>query len=616
MSCSSGREVDIIIAGGGTSGCVIASRLAEADPSLRILILEAGPPTLDDPAHIQPARYLSHLLPGSITTRAIVGKESEHLGGRAPVILCGQCLGGGSSVNFAMYARPAASDYDDWESIHGNPGWGSKDLIPFLKMTETYQVQENCATHGYSGPLGISYGGLFTNVGKQFLEVAAQYDTARTTTDDINGMYECNAYGRWQKFIDARTGRRSDVPHNYLYNHNYQNVEILTGYLVKRVLFEGERAVGVEYLPNTRFRPDEAASGERIVRARILVVVSAGAFGSPGILERSGIGTSSLLVPLGITPLVDLPGVGENYQDHNVIFAPYLADEEAETIDGIARSDPQELDRWNSVWLESGTGLMAHNSIDSGIKLRPTEEELKEIGPDFEHQWKNFYADAPDKPALWFGSLAMYVGDPSTVPPRKYYSIGYFLEYPILSGYVHITSADDPYAAPDFDPKYLHDAGDLALMRWGYKRGREIARRMHLYRGEFLPSHPTFPEGSKAKCHDNVRPVPVSAPEIEYTAEDNEAIDNYTRKMLGTTWHSLGTCAMKARDKGGVVDSNLNVYGVTSLKVADMSIAPSNVSANTYSTALAIGEKAASIILHELGRRNSGCENPRQRCLL
>ncbi|KZT68076.1 GMC oxidoreductase [Daedalea quercina L-15889] len=600
MSGVPSTEVDIVIAGGGTSGLVIASRLAEADPSLSILVLEAGPPTHEDLAHVQPARYLSHLLPGSKTVRFYEGRKTEELGGRGVVVPCGQCLGGGSSVNFTVYARPAASDFDDWENTYGNVGWGSKDLIPLLRKSETYQAEGSAETHGYSGPLKVSYGGLFTNVGQQFLEVAARYDTKRSLIDDPNGLFKCNAYGRWQKYISAENGRRSDVPHHYIYNRDFPRLEIRTGYLVKRVVFEGNRAVGVEYSSNARFRPEEP-QGLLVARARKLVLVTAGTFGSPALLERSGIGSAALLRKLRVEPLVDLPGVGENYQDHQVVFCPYLARDEAETLDGIVRSDSDELEKWDAQWMKDGSGLMAHNGIDAGGKLRPSADELKVIGPQFRRRWESYFRDAPDKPVIWFGAVSEYVGDPSTVPKRKYLTIGYYVQYPASIGYVHITSADDVSAAPDFDPGFLQREEDLVLLRWGYKCSREFARRMSLYCGEYLPSHPKFAEGSQARCSSEGTPVAIDAPALQYNAEDDKAIDDYSRRMVQTSWHSLGTCAMKPCEQGGVVDSCLNVYGVTGLKVADMSIAPSNVCANTYSTALVIGEKAATIIMQELG---------------
>ncbi|OCH90856.1 alcohol oxidase [Obba rivulosa] len=592
---------DIVIAGGGTAGCIIAGRLAAADPSLKILVLEAGPPTLDDVLHTQPARYLYHLRPDSTTVKFNVAKPSPHVAGRSIVVPCGQCLGGGSSVNFTMYTRAAASDYQDWETVHGNKGWGFNDLLPLLRKCETYQVAPGKETHGYEGPLKVSYGGLYSNIGKDFLDIAAQYDKTRGRTDDPNSLLEINAYGRWQKWIDAKTGKRSDTAHHYVYNQSHQrNLHVKTGYLVKRVIFENNRAVGVEYIPNVRFQPD-ASLEPLIARASKLVVLSAGTFGSPAILERSGIGAAAVLEQAGVAQRVDLPGVGENYQDHQVIFAPFCASEESATLDGIVRSEPEEVEKWSAQWAQDGQGLMASNALDAGVKIRPSPEELKAVGPDFAPRWQEYFADAPDKPIMWLGPISVFTGDPSIAPARKYFGIGYFVEYPASIGHVHITSGEDVNAPADFDPAYLTGTGDLAIMNYGYKRAREFARRMPAYRGEFTPMHPAFPEGSTVVCKMGAMPVAVDAPDLEYTPEEERAIEEYTRQFVGTAWHSLGTCAMKSRDKGGVVDPKLNVYGVEGLKVADLSVAPSNVSANTYSTAVLIGEKAAVTIAEELG---------------
>ncbi|KAJ7455242.1 GMC oxidoreductase-domain-containing protein [Mycena galericulata] len=591
-------EFDVIFAGGGTSGCLIAGRLAAAEPSLRILILEAGEHTRGLPAHTQPARYFSHLAPTSTTVTFNVAKPSEHIGGRSLITPSARCLGGGSSVNFAMYTRPAASDYDDWETVYGNSGWGSRDLIPLLKKTETYQVKEGEPTHGYSGPLKVSYGGAYTNVGKQFLDVASQYDPGRGITEDINGLFSCDQYGRWQKWIDADKGTRSDVPHHFIYNQSHnQNLQVLHGCRVKRVIFENTRAVGVEFVNDTVLNPD-ADQTVRIARASRLVVVSAGAFGSPMILERSGIGGLDVLQTHGVSPLVDLPGVGQNYQDHNVVFVPYLASEEAETLDALFRGDKDEEAKLVAQWESHGTGLVAHNGLDAGAKLRPTTKDLQELGPEFETRWKTYFEHAPDKPVIWIGPVSAYLGDPSLAPPRKYYSVGYYTQYPVSRGHVHISSEDNANALPDFDSGFLSNPADLATLKWGYKKSREFARRLNIYRGEYLPGNPVFSEGSEARCNDVAIPVDVSAADITYTKEDDAAIEAYNRNFVQTAWHSLGTCAMKPRSELGVVDERLNVYGVQGLKI---SIAPANVAANTYSTALVIGEKAAVIIAQELG---------------
>lgn len=157
----------------------------------------------------------------------------------------------------------------------------------------------------------------------------------------------------------------------------------MTGYAVKRIIFEdGRTASLVQFLLNLRVHPN-AEPEVHIARAEKLVIVCAGAFGSPAILERSGIGSTKLMQKLGIETMVDLPGVGENYQDHNVLFTPYLVGDEADTLDGIIRSNEVELAKWSTQWLKEGTGLMAHNGVDAGVKIRPSEKELKAIGPEF-----------------------------------------------------------------------------------------------------------------------------------------------------------------------------------------------------------------------------------------
>ncbi|TRM64391.1 GMC oxidoreductase-domain-containing protein [Schizophyllum amplum] len=597
-------QYDIIFAGGGCAACVAAGRLAAADPSLKILILEAGEHTKDLDAHIQPFRYFSHLAPTSKTVTFNAGKPSPTIGNRSIITPSGRCLGGGSSVNFTMYNRAAASDFDDWKNVYKNPGWGCDDLLPLLKKMETYQEEPDRPTHGYDGPLKVSYGGMYMNVGKQFLETSLAYDKERGPIDDVNGLYKCNGYGRWAKFVDQKTGRRSDVPHHYIYNqaHN-KNLVIETGQRVKKVLFEGDKAVGVEYVADTVLRPNADQTVKSAYAGR-LVVVAAGAFGSPTILERSGVGNAKILEKLGIKVKVDLPGVGENYQDHNVVFVPYHASDDADTMDALFRSEKAEVEKWNKKWLEEGKGLIAHNGIDAGIKMRPTEAELKALGTPFEERWKTFFEKAEDKPVIWVGAVAAFLGDITVAPPVKYYSVGFYTQYPVSRGSVHITDAEDANALHDFDAGFLTDQreADVSTLVWGYKKSREIARRMPVYRGEYLPANPRFAAGSAAECKETAKgPVAVDAPEIKYSDEDEKEVERYVRNFVQTAWHSLGTCAMMPREKKGVVDSKLNVYGTKNLKVCDISIAPANVGANTYSTALTIGEKSAVIIAEELG---------------
>ncbi|KAH7915215.1 GMC oxidoreductase-domain-containing protein [Hygrophoropsis aurantiaca] len=593
-------EYDIIFAGGGTTACLVAGRLAAANPTLRILILEAGPHTKDVENHTLPSRCLDNVEPGSNSTFFNAAETTPSLGGRPLIVHSGRCVGGGSNINFMMYTRAAASDYDDWETLYHNPGWGSKDLLPLLKKTETYQIKDGAPTHGYSGPLKVSYGGVFTDVGRQALDVAAKYDPERSIAEDSNDLMTCNAYSRWQKWIDGTTGKRSDTAHYFIYNQeSNKNLQTLPEKVVKRVLIENGRAVGVEYTNDLVLSPN-ADQTIFVARATQLVVVSAGAFGSPSILERSGIGAKDVLDKNGVPQLVDLPGVGENYQDHPVAFPAYFADDNAETLDALYRGDKKVTEEQMALWSNDGTGLVAHNAYDVAIKVRPSIKELQELGPEFESKWTNFFAGRPDKSVVLLAPCSGLIGNHSVVPERAYIGACYYLCYPDSIGSVHITSGDNPHTPQRFYSGFLDSPSDLAILRLAYKRMREWIRRMPSYRGEYQPLHPVFPEGSAAACKESNGPAAIDSPDIVYTAEDDKAIETFHREIITSARHSLGTCAMKPRAAGGVVDSHLNVYGVHGLKVADLSVVPSNIAANTYSSALVIGEKAAVTIAEEL----------------
>ncbi|KAI5886016.1 alcohol oxidase-like protein [Schizophyllum commune H4-8] len=667
------KEYDIIFAGAGTAACVAAGRLAAADPSLRILLLEAGPHTLGLAAHVEPYRFVTHLAPESATVTPYVSSPSAALANRSIVVPVGHCVGGGSSVNFMMYTRAAASDYDDW----GAPGWTTKELLPLLKKSETYQEDSpRQDTHGYDGLLKVSYGGHFLHFAREFLDVAAAYDKEREITADMNTLFECDKYARWPKWIDKESGRRSDPAHHYIYNQAANtNLRLIAGARVVRVLFKDKKACGVEYVSE-----NQPGSGISTVYAAKLVVLSAGAFGTPAILERSGIGGAQLLEKLAIPVVVDLPGVGESYQDHHLMHVRYHADDDMETLDALLDGEPEEIAYWSKMYEEEGKGLKATNGIDAGIKIRPTATERASMGPAFAAYWDEVFESAPDKPLLAISCSAVSIGaTPSVDHKSRFLAISFYtvLLYPQSRGRTHITSATDAFAPPAFESGFLEDSGaDLAALVWGYKHSRELARRMPVYRGELAMAHPIFPgcgaavssranvdtttatddatvasEGptvgissmplvkleyeSEAKepptasaqqgnrdiqqeRHTETKkdftsplagpapgPVPIDAPNIVYSAEDDKAIEDWAREHVQTTWHSLGTCPMRPRSEGGVVDARLNVYGVQGLKIVDLSIAPFNVGANTCSTALVIGEKAAMLIAEDLGMKGA-----------
>jgi alcohol oxidase len=174
--------------------------------------------------------------------------------------------------------------------------------------------------------------------------------------------------------------------------------------------------------------------------------------------------------------------------------------------------------------------------------------------------------------------------------------------YPFSRGHIHITgpNREDPL---DFEHGFFTDACDIDLKKhiWSYKKQREVIRRMPSYRGEMAQCHPPFAPESKAAIVELSGPLPADVPDIEYSADDDVVLEKWLRSNVGTTWHALGTCKMLPRNQNGVVDANLSVYGVEGLKIADLSIVPRNVAANTNNTALAVGEKAGDIFIKELG---------------
>lgn len=205
-------------------------------------------------------------------------------------------------------------------------------------------------------------------------------------------------------------------------------------------------------------------------------------------------------------------------------------------------------------------------------------------------------------PRKMLNHVLSFPGDPSTLPVAQFMSASSFTTYPYSRGHIHITGprATDP---PDFRTGFFTDPHgvDVKSSMWAYKKQREILRRMAVYRGEWAPGHPPFASDSPAACVEREGPIAGEVKNIAYTAEDDAVLEKWLRENVQTTWHSMGTCKMAPREERGVVDPTLSVYGVQRLKVVDLSIPPSNIAANTGSAAFMVGEKAADLIIAELG---------------
>lgn len=620
------EEVDIIVAGGGPAGCVVAGRLAYADPNLKVMLIEGGMNNRDDPWVYRPGIFVRNMQRDGFNDKATWytdTKDSSYLRGRRSIVPCANILGGGSSINFQMYTRASGSDWDDFKT----PGWTAQDLLPLMKRLENYQKPCNNDTHGYDGPIAISNGGTITNIAQDFLRAS---DTVGIPfSDDLQDLDTSHASEIWAKYVNKHTGRRSDAATAYVHSvmDIQSNLFLRTNSRVSRVIFEGNKAVGVAYVPS-RNRAHGAAIRETIVRARKCVVLSSGTLGTPQILERSGVGDAKLLKELDIKVVSDLPGVGEQYQDHYTTLSIYRVSNESETLDDFLRGDPQVQKELFQEWETAPEkARLASNAIDAGFKIRPTEEELKEMGPEFNELWKTYFKDKPDKPVMFGSIVSGAYADHSLLPPGKYITMFQYLEYPASRGKIHIRSPS-PYVEPYFDSGFMNHKADFAPIRWSYKKTREIARRMDAFRGELTSHHPRFHPASPAAAKDiDIKTAKQLMPQgltvgihmgtwhkpgdtydaskvhedIIYTKEDDQAIDDWVADHVETTWHSLGTCAMKPREEGGVVDGSLNVFGTENLKCVDLSICPDNLGTNTYSSALLVGEKGADIIAHELG---------------
>lgn len=559
------------------------------------------------------------------------------MGDRQVVVPAGGMLGGGSSINLSMYTRAQASDYDAWNT----PGWTAADMIPLCNKTETYvpwRSGSGPSKHGMSGPVQISDGGFRSKTERDILDTISKLGMKEV--DDINdfetiGGFSVSTMGsdsvntvsgelieiqRIPRYVSPE-GKRQDAAHCYIHpllekrSGRKQNLQPMLGSRVTRVLFDESqtppRAIGVQYC---RDSPQDGTVG--IILATQLVVVSAGALGSPQILERSGVGGKQPLESAGIPLVSDLPGVGENYQDHHLVTSSYKTSlPPEETLDSfasgrkdigaaIASKDPQL--GWNTI----GTSSLSHETWkpwwfstnqngllpDVAGKLRPDDIEAEQLGPAFYEVWKRDWMPHPGKPMIIMNFINTYVGNPADVPPdQQHVTIGSISLHPYSRGSIHITDTDRGYK---FDTGFLRRDVDVKKQVWGYKRARTIARHLPFFEGEVAAAHPQYPVGSAAAIV--LSPTGDYRAEIVYSSDDDVALESWIRRSVGSTWHSLGTCAMRPRQEGGVVDARLNVYGTQGLKVADLSIAPGNIGANVGNTAFAIGEKAALIILEDL----------------
>jgi alcohol oxidase len=575
---------------------VIAARIAAADENLSILVVEEGSNNFNKDVVVNPLFHIEHSInPDNKTITWLLGDPSPALDSKPSRLAKPNILGGGSSVNAMIYTRASACDYDAWDA----PGWSAAELLPYLKKFETYHGPDPDNVHGTDGPIHISHGPWSAQrVEDELMEAWRKVGVEELP--DVQNLKTGHGAQRYMKYI-APDGKRSDAAHCYLHpllQEGRKNVHVLCETRIARVILDANRrATGAEMVSKS------APEQKKIVRARKLVVVSCGAILTPTVLERSGIGAANILEKAGVDVVVDLPGVGEQLQDHHLCAWPYYTSLESdETIDDILH-----VDGCRDQALSQGGPRLGWSAYDTTAKMRPSEAEVKQLGEAFERIWNRDFRSDPSRPLMITTPLNFTI-KPWTPEPGRCISFLNYSAYPYGRGRVHITgpNVDDPLAT--FSGYLTGEEADFDVKAqiWAFKKGREVIRRTTFYRGDAnFPVELGQSQGSTAapvnsSGQSTVVHNPDEVVDLVYTAEDDKVIERAVRQRISTAYHSLCTAPMRPREKDGVVDYDLNVHGTSALKVCDNSIAPGQVGANTNNTALMIGEKAAAIILAEL----------------
>jgi choline dehydrogenase-like flavoprotein len=532
------QEFDYIVVGGGSAGCVVASRLSE-NPAVSVCLLEAGGP--DTSAFIHAPLGFAATAPLGIFNWNYESVPQPGLGGRRGFAPRGKVLGGSSSLNAMVYTRGNASDYDQW-AAQGNAGWSYQDVLPLFKQSENNQCFGADAYRGVDGPLNVCYLRSPSPINQSFLDACESQGLPRTP--DYNGAQQ---WGCAPAQVTQKDGERWSAAKAYITPHrNRPNLTVITHAHTSKVLMDDSggqpRAVGVQYLQHDKVLE---------VRARREVVLSSGAFGSPQILMLSGIGPAEHLRTHGIPVRHVLPGVGQNLQDHVTTVLIYRTDQQKATLGFSLRGALAMLKSvWE--WRKQRTGWITTNVAESQAFLKTS--------PD---------APTPDI------QLALCTGIVDDHTRKTHLGHGYTLHVTLMRpksrGSVTLQSAK-PTDAPLIDPAYLRDPDDLATLVKGTQMGFDImqAQPLAAYRGKML--------------------YPL---ERDNTAQ----IEQFLRAHSDTEYHPSGTCKMgPANDPMAVVDAELRVHGVQGLRVVDASIMPNLVTGNTNAPTIMIAEKAANMI--------------------
>lgn len=521
---------DFIVIGAGSAGCALTARLVQAGK--RVLLLEAGPADNHPYIHVPGTFIRVH---GTRRTWMYRTEPEPFVNGRQVYIPQGRTLGGGSSVNAMIYIRGQAEDYEQWRAS-GCTGWGWRDVLPAFRRSEG-NARFGGELHGSEGPLKVSDPRHRHPLSEAF--VSAAQEAGVPLNADFNGADQ-QGVGFYQ--TTTADGRRASSAATYLRSVRHSPLlKVMTQIHVTRLLLKGRRVTGVEARSEDGHLHRFTCTAE--------VILSAGAIGSPKVLMLSGIGPLGHLQAIGIKPVLDLAGVGSNFQDH---LSASVYGQTRAPISLLGHDKGLQAIRHGLQYLARRNGLLSSNVVESGGFV-----DTRGCG----------------RPDVQFHVVPALVGDVDRLPPSGHgISVNPCALRPRSRGELQLRSSD-PFAEVSLRANYLSNPDDMLTMIAGVKLAQRILRA---------------PALAKLLSGPLLLPDREDLPQQDY--------EDYVRAVAKTVFHPAGTCKMGVDDMA-VVSPDLRVRGIDGLRVADASIMPTIVSGNTNAPSIMIGERCADFIL-------------------